>query len=141
MNAQIALGNHEVDARNLSFAKCLELCGGKRTDGGYRDMQYSEEGYSHENWKDSGMTVAWEVEDRDRPHRPTVPNEIMESMEEVMETEWPTVPTESLSFDRQLSMFLKRRHEWLSALKPTFTLINKTSGEKAKLSGAESILD
>jgi hypothetical protein len=65
----------------------------------------------------------------------------MESMEEVMETEWPTVPTESLSFDRQLSMFLKRRHEWLSALKPTFTLINKTSGEKAKLSGAESILD
>ena len=84
MNAQIALGNHEVDARNLSFAKCLELCGGKRTDGGYRNLQYSQEGYSHENWTDSGTTVAWEAEARDRPHRPTVPDAIMDSMEEVM---------------------------------------------------------
>ena len=150
-NAQIALGNHEVDARNLSFARCLQLCAGERITeeqakddqtnrAGFRLMQIDQEGYTHPNWN-RNTAVVWEVEDRDRPHRPTVPGELIDEWQEAMAVEWPTVPTESLSFDRQRSMFLKRRHEWLSALEPTFTIKNETTGETAKLDGPESILD
>jgi hypothetical protein len=128
-NAQVAMGNHEVDTRDLSFQKCIELIGRGEP---YRDLCEEQDGYTHTDWSGK-ITVAWEAGDRSRPHRPTIDNTVIGEFEELVNDEWPNVPVEGMAFDKQLSLFLKRRHEWLKVLDNDVVLKNTTTDETAAL--------
>ena len=124
-NAQIAMGSKEIDARNLSFEDCISLIA---MDEPYREMA-KEEGYDYYHPEWDSVEIVWAAGDRERPHRPSLPSEEMDEWVEMVQNEWPGVPVESVSFDRQLALFLKRRHEWYMRLNTGFKIENTDTGE------------
>lgn len=141
MNAQIATDTKQVDARSFAFERCLELLvAGRSQQSPFKSRIKSQRSQDHTGWP-KGVTIQWEVEDRDRAHRPTISDETMEEFPRLVKQEWPSVPVEDLDFDDQLRLMIKRRHEWLHALSGDFILHNTTTDEKAKLtSGGSGLL-
>lgn len=124
-NAQIAMGNEEIDSRGLSFIDCLQLI---VPPGGTPYKERAKDGsYSHKEW--SSVKIEWEIEDRERAHRPNMDKESMEEWVEIVGQEWPNIPIESLSFDEQLELLLKRRHEWFKRLSTDIVIKNTATGE------------
>jgi hypothetical protein len=130
-NAQIGIGNKEIDARRLSFDKCITLIApGKMGGDSWRGLVKSQKPnatYSHPEWDKA--TISWDAGDRDRSHRPTISRETMAKWDEWLNNEWPGLPIESFSFDKQLRLLLKRRHEWLDSLSTKIKIENTDTGE------------
>jgi len=154
-SAQIAMGNHAVDTQELSFNSCLELILRDEGNDSYQEgivevkqnkASRASKKWYHPDWPDnSENTIEVEYEDRERSHRPRVDSDVMSSFEEQVAEEWPNIPIEDLSFDRKLTLYLKKRHDWLDVLDTGFIIENTTTGEIADMyqqSGGKSrILD
>lgn len=123
-NAQIAMGNKEIDARELSFLDCLRLLA---VDEPYRKRATGDGTYSLVEW--GSVEIEWAAGDRQRSHRPHIDEESMDEWVGMVGREWPNVPIESLSFDRQLGLFLKRRHEYFTRLTTEVVIRNTDTGE------------
>lgn len=134
-NAQVAMGNHQVDAQELAFNTCLELL--LTENATYRGMasEHSKDRsvtHSHPDWE-RGVTVVRDYGDRERHHRPSVDSDVLSRFEEQVAEEWPNIPTEDLSFDRKLSLLLEIREKWLDGLTNSVGMKNEATEEVVEL--------
>lgn len=105
---QIQMGTTEVRANELTFAERLE------TVIKFDYSEIDEDSYL-KAWGPNGVIAEIEPEARDRAHRPEVPEELAEEVEEDSDF-YSTAPTGSLAFDRQLDIILEQAEKWLEPL-------------------------
>lgn len=134
-NAQVAMGNHQVDAQELAFNTCLELL--LTESDTYRGMaaehsKNTRTTHSHPDWGVK-VRVMRDYGDRERHHRPSVDSDVLSRFEEQVAEEWPNIPTEDLSFDRKLSLLLEIREKWLDGLTNDVIMKNEATEEVVEL--------
>lgn len=126
-NTDISLSNPVVSADDLSFVDCLEQL--VRTNP-YRETVDTNRSYSHAGYdEDETIRVEYEAGDRERPHRPQLPDNDHVEWCQAIDNEYPSLPTDKLAFDKQLSLFLQRRHEYLDWLDHSVEIVNSTTDE------------
>jgi len=135
--AQIHMGTEKVRAEELPFYQQLR----KVTEmAPYHEMiaEIEESGpMVHAGWGDSGVLVVIRPSGRDRHHRPEVPEELVEEVEEVTGAEYPNIPVGSLAFDRQLELLLDRAEEWGDLI--DCVLVNEQEGQMVGMTGREVV--
>jgi hypothetical protein len=103
--AQIEMETMQVKAGSISFAKQLE----KITSRGVAFQEAIEDRETEQNrakfkaWPD-GVKIRIHPDDRDRPHRPEVDDDLVEQLDETAAELFPGVPVEELSFDDTLGL-------------------------------------
>jgi hypothetical protein len=126
---QLLMGTHKVDAGSLSFARQLRqvVAGGSYRDvlDEYREQQESplrstqrggETELYHQEWGPDGVTLEITPDARDRPHRPEVPDDLVDDLDEVVLEDYPTVPVDAISFDEKLELLLEAAEEYYGEL-------------------------
>lgn len=99
---QIALGTRTVDADSLSFERCIKLLCDVPLD--VRE-EVSDRELTHEDWP-NGVTIPYNVDGRDRPHRPHISSETTTQLDEFVEQENETLPVEDLKLEDRLKVAL-----------------------------------
>jgi hypothetical protein len=98
--AQIAIGTTSVDTKNLSFERCVEVL----TEVPLLDTtNYADryhEGFPH------GVTISYEPDGRDRPHRPHVSGEVTQELVDKVKRQHEALPAEDFDFEDKLSILL-----------------------------------
>lgn len=121
--AQIDIGTDRVEAEQMGFTKQLEVAVEDPDD----ETSYRNEiqkfkfgskdpsGLTHADWE-NGVTVEIDVDHQQRPHRPYVPDDVVDKLESAVKVEYPNVPVESYSFDDILGLYLDRKEGYLEYL-------------------------
>jgi hypothetical protein len=112
--SQIAMGTLKVDSNSLSFSKQLE----RLLESGRAFIDEIEEKKEvkqtgpvdpgklvHQQWED-GITMEYSPGGRDRPHRPEVPDELVEELRKVVDELFPGVPADEFSANKLLGLYL-----------------------------------
>ena len=118
---QIAIGTVRVNVENVSFSKRLEVMISEAKDETdevmrfrVRDFKLGKESpsdYIITQWPE-GVEVKIYPNHQKRPHRPYVPEEVVEKLESVVSDEYPQVPVEEYSFNDLLGLYLDRMEEY-----------------------------
>lgn len=117
---QIDMGTDRVDAESVNFRDQLDVVvvEGRtyREDvEGFKSGNKDPSQFYNPDWPD-GVTVEIDPNHQNRPHRPYVPDELVEKLENAVEREYPNVPVQSYDFDDLLGLYLDRRQEHLEYL-------------------------
>ena len=122
--AQIDVGTDRVGVEDLSFNKWLDVAVPDDLEDSDPYLEKVDEfemgekdpaGYIHSDWKD-GVEIEVDSGGRDRPHRPYIPGELVERLNQAVQREYPSVPVASYSFDDLLGLYLDRKLEYLEYL-------------------------
>lgn len=121
--AQIDIGTDRVEAEQMGFTKQLEVVvADPESENSYRDEinkfkfgGKSPEGLTHADWEE-GVTVEIDPNHQRRPHRPYVPDDVVDKLKSAVKVEYPNVPVESYSFDDILGLYLDRKEAYLEYL-------------------------
>lgn len=106
---QIALGTKAVGVEEMSFADQLAylLRANKGTLEAIEEVRKNPQGYEHRHWED-GVEVRIRPNEREKPHRPQIPDELEEDLKTWMGEDYGAFDPDSLDFDKNLQLFLDR---------------------------------
>lgn len=111
---QIALGTGDIDAGELSFADKLETL----LDDGYDDaLEDMEDGgdYCHTEWGKGGVEIPIDSSG-ETTHRPEVPDDLVDRLDEWAAKTHPGLPVASFDFDEKTGLLLDKAEEYYSEL-------------------------
>ena len=114
--AQIAMGTDKVAAETLSFSKQLELLL-EPEPGWYSErIEATEEGDFYHTGYPDGEKVQIQPDERERPHRPELSEELLERLREQVDGEYYGVPAEALATDKLIELVLDKVEEYYAHL-------------------------
>ncbi|MUV91141.1 hypothetical protein GJ629_15635 [Halapricum sp. CBA1109] len=102
---QFVIGTTSVHPGELSFADQLRACV-DYADGVRHNLRNDDlGGYTHAELR-TPYTFENDSTGRDRPHRPEVPEELMDDLVEALNNEYPELPVEDMDFNKQMDLLL-----------------------------------
>jgi hypothetical protein len=111
---QIALGTGDIDAGELSFADKLETLVGYDYDGALEDTEPGED-YYHSEWGKNGVQIP--IDPRgEMTHRPEVPDDLVDRLDEWAAKTHPGLPVSSFDFDEKTGLLLDKAEEYYGEL-------------------------
>lgn len=118
---QVALKTRKVDAKNMSFNDQLEALIRQYEDHDGRLRDFDGSNRTHSYWNDINNPndktfFRYQEADRGRDRRPTVEESVVDDLGKIVNREYPRLPTDSLSFQDQLSFYLDALQEFYAEL-------------------------
>lgn len=113
--AQIRMGTFDIDSGQLSYARKVDMLIELRPAAFLEEVEGEEEKYDHPEWTD-GVQVPIYPDERDRRHRPEIPDGTLDDLDEWVEEQYPELPVDALDFEEKMQLLVDTAQEWYAAL-------------------------
>jgi hypothetical protein len=117
------MGTFDIDAGQLSFARKVDMLIEADPAAGIAHME--EEGggdWFHDEWGTEGVQVPIYPGDRDRHHRPEVPDDTLADLDEWVREVYPNVPADALDFEEKTGLLADKAEEFYAGLNCTLVV-------------------
>jgi hypothetical protein len=125
------MGTFDIDAGRLSFARKVDMLIEAGPAAGLARIEEGGDGWYHDEWGTDGVQVPIYPGDRDRHHRPEVPDDTLADLDAWLRDVYPNVPVDALDFEEKTGLLADKAEEYYGRLGCTLVVGLKEKGRTA----------